>query len=521
MSLKVVAIVDKTGTALDRLAKGVAPYHTNLDYKVIDVHPKRPSPEQLQRIEQECQTADIIDYQYYRTADMLRNRYEWLKAIPSILTHNNPYAIKERDWNDYQVVVGNNKEIYENLKKITATRIEHIPLVVDPHFWSYNEDYKFERSVIMVANRIESKKGILPVALACKKAEVKMYLVGAISDPDYWKQVMDTGVVHFAQQVTDEELRDLYHQAGVHICNSVDNFESGTLPLLEAIFCGVPAISRKVGHVPDFMTEDNIVINDHDNEDVDHLADLITETLNDKKKLEKMRHEAWYSIKDRNFERRAYMYQKLYRELLPGAPVSVIVPIAGKPDVTRTCLNAIANQTHTNIEVIVCDDGEEDQKANVDNFASTVSIPVRYIRLGGEGYNLAKARNLGAIEATSDILIFCDQRMQMDSNCVDEFVKNLKPRYWLYGNKGAQKDFVENLSAVHRDDFMTFGGFNTMITKYGGLSQETRARARRQLLSLEYTVSAKATPQGKSRNKWTKKMDILETKNQLWKMGLL
>lgn len=517
--LRVVSVVDKIGTALHRLSTGVEKYHNNLDYQVVDVHPKRPSPEQIARFELLARTADIMDYQYYRTAEMLRARYDWLKDIPSVLSHNNPYSIKESDWNSYQAVTGNNKSIFDDLSKITLSRLEHIQLAVDPNFWKFNDEYTYEQSVIMVANRIESKKGILPVAQACKELGIKMYLVGAISDPNYWQEVINTGVVHYAQEITDEDLRTLYHTAGVHVCNSVDNFESGTLPVLEAIFCGVPVISRLVGHVPEF--KEHVVVNHHQPEDASHLAKLIHDTLADKKKLMDMREEAWFAIKEHNFERRAYKYQKLYRELLDGQPVTVIVPIAGKEEITRKCLNAIANQTHSNLEIIVVDDGDEDQKATIDDFGETVSIPVRYIRLGGEGYNLAKARNLAAIEATSDILVFCDQRQVMNMDCVEKFVENLKPKHWLYGNKGARKDWVENLSCVSKADFFTLGPFDERIEQYGGLTQSMRARARRNGFNLEYIESAKAEPAGKSSNRRRKKLEILQSKNQLWKMGLL
>lgn len=467
-----------------------------------------------------AQTADIMDYQYYRTAEMLRNRYEWLKDIPSVLTHNNPYSIKERNWNDYKVNVGNNRYIYEELQKITLSRVEKIPLVVNPYFWTFNEDYKAERSVIMVANRIESKKGILPVAKACKNLNIKMYLVGAISDPEYWQEIMATDVVAYGQEISDELLRDLYHKAGVHVCNSVDNFESGTLPILEAMFCGTPVITRNIGHVPDIKTETNLVINESDPDDVENLEKILNETLSDKKKLEDMRHDAWISIKDRNFERRAYAYQKLYRELLEGTPVSIVIPVADKEDVTRSCLNAVANQTHKNIEIIVIDDGVNPQNQLVDDFGATVSIPVRYIRLGGDEYNLAKARNLGAIEATSDILVFCDQRQIMDEGCVEAFLYKVKPKFWLYGNKGIKKEFVENLSCIYRDDFMTFGMFNERCDRYGAMSQECRSRARRQLIELEYVESAKAFPTNKSSNRRRKKIEIMESKNMLWKIGM-
>ena len=515
---KVVAISDKTGTAIDRLCKVVEPYHKNIEYVVIDVHPKRPDATQLARVEQECRTADVIDYQYFRTAEALRSRYDWLKDIPSVLTHNNPYSIKESDWNSYQAVIGNNKSITADLQKITSSRVEHIPIVVDPFFWQFNENYKFNKSVIMVANRIESKKGILPVALACKKLGIKMQLVGAISQPDYFREIIDTGVVHFAQECTDEELRAMYYEAGVHVCNSIDNFESGTMPILESIYCGVPVITRKIGHVPDFA-DDSIVINDHDSEDVDHLVDIIDKLLCDTKKLENMRQQAWYSIKHMNPERRAYMYQRLYRELLDDEPVSVIVPVAGKEEVTRENLTAIANQTYKNVEIIVIDDGEVDQKKNIMDFADTVSIPVRYIRLGGKGYNLAKARNMGVVQATSDILVFADQRMILEPDCIETFVKNIKPNTWLYGNKGVKKEFVENLSCIYRNDFVRFGMFNERINMYGGLSQETRVRARHQGINIEFIENAKATPRGKSSNKRIKKYEIMQMKNMLFKIG--
>lgn len=521
--LRVVCVVDKKGTALDRLARGVIPYHQNIDYHVVDVHPKRPSMDQLREFEQLARTADVIDYQYFRTAEMLRGQLEWLKDIPSVLTHNNPYSITESDWNSYQVNVGNNQEIYNNLQQITTTRVEKIPIVVDPLFWKFNEDYNFDaanRSVIMVANRIESKKGILPVAKACKELGVKMRLVGAISDPNYWREIMDTGVVEFGQEITDEQLRELYYKSSIHVCNSVDGFESGTMPILEAIFCGVPVLTRSIGHVPDIKSEDNLVLQDSHPDDVDRLVELLGGMFVDKKRLMDMRHEAWLSIKDRNFERRAYTYQRLYRTLFKGQPVSVIVPVAGKPEVTSKCVNAILNQTHKNIEVIVCDDGEESQKESVDILSKTSSVPFRYIRLSGQGYNLAKARNLGAIEATSDVLIFCDQRMIMETNAIEKFLENLSDKTWLYGNKGGKKDFVENLSCIDRNEFMTMGMFNERCDKYGALSQECRSRARRQGFELKYIELARATPHGKSSNKWRKKQEVMASKNMLWKCGL-
>lgn len=546
--LKVVAVVDKKRTALDRLARGVTKYHDNLLYFVADVHPKRPDTHQLQYFEAVAEDADIIDWQYFKTAEMLREKYPWLEGKKHILTHNNPYSIFDKDWNNYDLNIGNNQYIYKQLGKITERPTEYVPLTVDTDFWTFNTDWKVSEtaeswkrpdktnsghnSVIMVANRIESKKGILPVAIACAELNLRFTLVGAVSDPNYLYDIKQTGVVDFHEQVSDEELRDLYHKSLIHVCNSVDNFESGTLPMLEAMLCGVPVLTRNVGHVPELNNGENMVILDSDPEDVESITNKLREMISDKKRLTEMRDKGWQTAKSRSHERRAYMYQKLYRQVLhtDSVPVSIVVPVYDKPDIIRKCLNAIANQTYKNIEVIVADDSlQGESQSLVLDFAKFVSIPVRYMNTAEvmvgdvdyvKDYGLARGRNKATIEATGDVIVYCDQRMIMEPDAVAEFVKKLKPRYWLYGNKGSRKEFVENFSCVYRKDVINAGMFCERMDAYGGLSQETRARIRNQGIQTEYVETAKAIPTGKSGNRNQKRQEIIKMKNRLWKMEL-
>lgn len=518
---RVVVVTDKENTAIDRLAQNMKPYMDTMEYIIVSVHPKRPSLEQLQRFEDVAKTADIIDFQYFRTAEMLRQRYEWIQDKKTILAHHNPYSIKESDWAGYDSVVANNETIYKDLKEICRSPLSLIPNAVDPYFWTYNDDYQYPKSVIMVANRIESKKGILPVAKACKQLNIKMHLVGSISDPSYWSEVMATEAVEYAQEISDEQLRDLYHKSGIHVCNSVDNFESGTMPILEAIYCGVPVLTRRIGIVPDFETPENLTIQSSDPEDVENIANKLNQMFADKKRLDKQRYEAWMGIKDRNFERRAYAYKRLYRELLPSQPVTVIMPICDRPELTRLSVNAVLEQDYPNLELILVDDSENPDHEFLFELQKMSHIPLGVFQTqDDEGYNLAQARNRGAIEATGEVLVFCDQRIVMESDAISKFMEKIRPKSWLWGSKGVKKDFVENFSCVHRADFITFGMFNERCDRYGALSQETRTRARRQLLQLEYVPEAKATQEGKSSNKWTKKIEIMESKNMLWKMGL-
>ena len=518
--LRVLAIVDKEGTAIDRLARGVQKHIMNVEYTVLDVHPKRPSPEQLARLEQALPFADIIDYQYFRTAEMLRDRYPELKNKPSILTHYNPYSISESDWKDYEIVVTCNKSIQAELNKIRPTEL--IPLAVDPYYYSWNEKLPDRNTVIMVANRIEAKKGILPVAQACENLGVNFILVGAISDPAYFQEIQKLQNITFASGISDKDLRELYARSTLHVCNSIDNFESGTMPIMEAMHCGVPVLTRNVGHVPDLFNGSNMEINPHDSEDVEALENIINSLLSDRAKLESMRNAGWQTVKNYTPYRRAVMYSRLYRRLQSDAvPVSAVVPICGDWQTAKKCLVAISQQTYQNIEIVVVDDSDVSLVREVMEFSSMINQPVQYHYTGDHDYGLARARNVGTIHATGEIIVYCDQRQIMDTQAIAEFVKNLVPRTWVFGDKGGgKKDFVENFGAIYRDDIIRAGMFCERVNKYGGMSQEVRARTRAQGISHIYIESAKAKPSGKSSNKHTKKADIIEMKNMLWEMSL-
>lgn len=518
--LKILAVTDKQDTAIDRLADGVIPYMNGFDYKVLDIHPKRPSAEELAQFIRLADQADIIDYHYFRTAEMLRELMPELKTKPSILRHFNPYSL-DGDWSSYDYIVACNKSIEADLKRGYENVLMH-PITRNPSHYTFRETPTEHDVVLMVANRIESKKGILEVAQACEKLGVTFHLVGNISDPAYYNEVAQCKTFNYSQNISDEALAEAYSQATLHVCNSKDNFESGTMPILEAMFSGVPVLTRNVGHVPDLFNGENMVINPNDKEDVDALAYLIFKTLSDKKALREIAQKGWQTVKSYTDQRRAWLYKKLYRQMQsPEQPVSVIVPTATDYRTLVNCLVAIEQQTYTNIEIVVIDDGNDPGVPEVvEDFRKVTSKPVQYYNTNQGDYGLARARNKGIIEATGDILVFDDQRQVMEPEAVAEFVKNLTPRTWLYGNKGGKKEFVENFSCIYRADIVQMGMFNERCNLYGALSQEVRARSRAQGIGHVYIETAKATATKKSSNKYTKRSEIIESKDMLYKVGL-
>lgn len=514
--MNVLCITDKPGSAIDRLATGMAPYHDNLKYHVLPIHPKRPDEKQIADWERLYPEADVIDFAYYKTAYMLMEQYD-LSDKKLILQHHNPYSIHEHDWHEFDAVTVNNQTIEDELSKVR--HVELIPNTVDTDFWTFNTEWNTGNRVLMVAARIESKKGVKEVAEACEKSGATLVLVGAVSDREYFNEVMEYDV-EFHENITDEELRELYYTSTLHICNSRDNFESGTNPILESMLCGTPVLTRNIGHVPELYDEKNMILNQNFPDDVEHLSKLISYALENPGMLGEMRGRAWATAKARSNERRAYSYQKLYRSLFEGTPVSIITAVNQHPESTKKCLEAIKNQDYPNKELIVVeDDVLNPNQEIVEEFRKEVNFPVRYMLTGNSGYGLAQARNRGIIEATGDITVFCDQRIIMEDNAVTELVKNVQEGVWVYGSKGSEKPFVENFSAVMRSDVTKFGMFNERCVNYGALSQETRNRFKYQGNRVEFVPTAQAH-QAKKGSKFSKHQDIIKSKNWLWKCDL-
>jgi GT2 family glycosyltransferase len=99
---------------------------------------------------------------------------------------------------------------------------------------------------------------------------------------------------------------------------------------------------------------------------------------------------------------------------LPAGPVTVIVPTAGRGDLLRRCLATLADLPGPDYEVIVVDNrpGGGETKAIVSEARSLTEHPIRYLEEPRPG--ISSARNRGASQAQSDILVFTDDDVIVD-----------------------------------------------------------------------------------------------------------
>jgi len=525
--MKVLAVVDKLGSAIWKCATAENNLSKYIDYEIVAVHPKKPSVEQLEEFRIKSFEADLIDFQYWKSGLKLLELFPHLKDKPKILTHHNPYDLELENWWQYfDEVVVKNKTQQEILQNKFNRNPVFIPHTIDLDFYKFQREYPSDDvfKVIMVAARIEPTKGILEVAKACRMTKTHFILVGRISDMNYMQEVVHAAgdYIDTRLDISEEDLRQAYYDANILINNSKDGFESGTMPHLEGMACGVPVLTRNVGLVPDIYKEGNMLVRKGDKENVEEIASCITELRNDRERRLRMREDGFKAIIDRDNEYSALRYYKLYQAVMNARVplVSVIIPTYNRSEVLAVSLTSLLRQTYKNIEVVIVDDGSTDNTADIINtFREETSLVIKYIKQDKNGYGLARARNTGVMEAAGEVLVILDDRFALEKDAVEKLVSRLVLNTWVFGDKGANKDsFVENFSCIYKKDLAKIGMFNERINVYGGMTRELTCKMRYTNLKAVYCPEAKARVLVDSKSRYTKKPDIIKAKLLLYKL---
>lgn len=97
--------------------------------------------------------------------------------------------------------------------------------------------------------------------------------------------------------------------------------------------------------------------------------------------------------------------------------VSVVVPIYNTPeDLLRKCIQSILNQTETNIEIFLVDDGSTNNALNVCNsFCNNPTITV--IHQDNQGVSVA--RNVGIENSSGEWIMFVDPDDELTNNAIE------------------------------------------------------------------------------------------------------
>ncbi len=106
--------------------------------------------------------------------------------------------------------------------------------------------------------------------------------------------------------------------------------------------------------------------------------------------------------------------------------VSIIVSVYNIEDFIEGCINSLINQTYSNIEIILVDDGSTDGSSDVCDKIERNDNRIKVIHKENGG--LSSARNAGLDIATGDFVMFIDGDDYLVENAV-EILMNIQKQY--------------------------------------------------------------------------------------------
>lgn len=165
---------------------------------------------------------------------------------------------------------------------------------------------------------------------------------------------------------------------------------------------------------------------------------------------------------------------------------SVIIPTRNREKIITKCLEYILNQTYSPYEVIVIDDGSEDNtKESLVKFSGYKNF--RYISVK-ERKGPAYCRNLGVKESRGEIIIFIDSDIFVLPDFIESHIEAHKSHPKMnvavgpviaiskldgdLPKKGSILDFsnayfASGNASLHRDIYLRAGGFDEVFNVYG------------------------------------------------------
>lgn len=530
--MNILVVCDIPNWAIGKLADIYIKGNPQFNFKSLYVHPRDAMlQEKIDEFRNALPWADIVIMEYWNTARQLAESVPEMKVKKCILMHHNQKDLLSANWSFYQAILSHTKKADGILRNAGYTNTAIIPYGIDFKEFPYLEKYPAnEEKLIGYAGRIVPWKNIKEVSRCAFELGKPLLFMGKMDKLDYWNSIpqehRDNVDMSFMNS-SDEERYSFYHQLSVFVNFCSDGREEGTLPLLEAMACGIPVVTTASGTAADIIEDGkNGLVVPFD--DYEALKTAVNSVLEDKEFAEELRKNAWDTIRNMTPIRMARNYSSVIHQVYSSEPlVSIIVPVHEANQDLEKLMVRCNELTHEHKELIICDDsGGEDVKSMVELARKLLAIPIKHIKTSknspdDKSYNLAQARNLGVIEAEGEYLLFCDSRLLPEVNCIEEFMREVLPKSWIFGDKGAMKaNFVENFSFIRREDLIALGMFNERINKYGGMSQELRERMMRQEYKTGFLPSAKAVAMRKSGMSPKKRYDIVEMKDLLWKIGL-
>ncbi len=104
--------------------------------------------------------------------------------------------------------------------------------------------------------------------------------------------------------------------------------------------------------------------------------------------------------------------------------ISIIIPVYNTEDYLDKCLKSIINQTYKNIEIIIIDDGSNDNSKKIIDQYMDKDYRIKYYYQNNSG--VAIARNLGIDKSNGNYIAFIDSDDYIDLKFIEKMYATIK-----------------------------------------------------------------------------------------------
>ena len=111
------------------------------------------------------------------------------------------------------------------------------------------------------------------------------------------------------------------------------------------------------------------------------------------------------------------------------ALVSIIIPVYNCEKYITICLDSLINQTYSNIEIILVNDGSNDRSEDVIREFAKNDNRIKLYNQINQGVSVA--RNTGLDKATGEYIMFVDADDYIELDMVDELIKPIQNEHTI------------------------------------------------------------------------------------------
>lgn len=319
--MRILQVADRPGWAIDRLSKPLSEMCEDTDMSYFSVSPQRYLDSGYSDWKGATHYTTELGNKYdivhfHRVDAAVSTGLDNLKAQKVITIHTE----RTKDYDDERIllfdkIICPTRFAYDYcLLKYPNHKLKfyHVPHGIDLN--KYKVSGKPQGKEVGYVGRIVEWKRWPLIQKSVKSAGLKLigcgYIdQGQIFSENNYKQGEDFEYYIF---LPEPQMVNFYNRMNLFVCMSKPHIEAGPLPIMEAMACGVPVISTRVGWAKDYC-EHGKNIYFVDEEEVPGLVNILKKVFGDRILRENLRNNALKLIKDFSLQKYGERIREVYK----------------------------------------------------------------------------------------------------------------------------------------------------------------------------------------------------------------